>query len=647
MIPPDVIPPDARAWPEANQRYLMARLSAVREALARHAGQSVAPVNVEDAAANLSGPFAVDSLSSVFGLTPFERDILLLCAGADLDSGFGALCAASRGDSRPTFGLALAALPEPHWSALLPSAPLRYWHLIEVAGETLTQAPLRIDERILHYLTGVSYLDARLEGLVRPVEAPSALTPSLRRSADKIAALCSAEHSGGSPVIQLTGNAPAESMMVAAAGCAALGLRLYAMNAADIPCSADRELIARLWDRECALNRAALLIEWDEPDQRRATSAFADAIRGITLIAGRDPVALKRRRVLRVDVERPDATEQREIWERTLGQAAQLNGALNQVVALNQVIAQFHLGERDIEAAGADARTRAGGEIAANLWDACRLQARTRIEGLAQRITSAPAWEDLVLPDSQVQTLREIAQQVRHRPTVYEAWGFASRGARGLGISALFFGQSGTGKTMAAEVIATDLHVDLYRIDLSQVVSKYIGETEKNLQKVFDAAEESGAVLLFDEADALFGRRSEVKDSHDRYANIEISYLLQRMEAYRGLAILTTNMKTLLDPAFLRRIRFAVQFPFPETVHRVRIWSRVFPPGTPTDGLDLDKLARLTMAGGNIRNIAIQSAFLAAADGEPVRMRHLLRSARSECAKLERPLTDAECRGWV
>jgi SpoVK/Ycf46/Vps4 family AAA+-type ATPase len=179
------------------------------------------------------------------------------------------------------------------------------------------------------------------------------------------------------------------------------------------------------------------------------------------------------------------------------------------------------------------------------------------------------------------------------------------------------------------------------------VVSKYIGETEKNLQKVFDAAEESGAVLLFDEADALFGRRSEVKDSHDRYANIEISYLLQRMEAYRGLAILTTNMKTLLDPAFLRRIRFAVQFPFPETVHRVRIWSRVFPPGTPTDGLDLDKLARLTMAGGNIRNIAIQSAFLAAADGEPVRMRHLLRSARSECAKLERPLTDAECRGWV
>ncbi|VVB73071.1 Proteasome-activating nucleotidase [uncultured archaeon] len=200
---------------------------------------------------------------------------------------------------------------------------------------------------------------------------------------------------------------------------------------------------------------------------------------------------------------------------------------------------------------------------------------------------------------------------------------------------------------MAAEVLARDLHLDLYRIDLSSVVSKYIGETEKNLRRVFDAAEEGGAILLFDEADALFGRRSEVKDSHDRYANIEVSYLLQRMEAYRGLAILTTNMKNALDPAFLRRIRFVVQFPFPDVDQRREIWKRIFPQGAPLEGLDYRKLARLNIAGGNIRNIALGAAFLAADAGEPIRMGHLLKAAQSEYTKLEKPLTEAEVCKWI
>jgi len=199
---------------------------------------------------------------------------------------------------------------------------------------------------------------------------------------------------------------------------------------------------------------------------------------------------------------------------------------------------------------------------------------------------------------------------------------------------------------MAAEVIANDLQLNLYRIDLSAVVSKYIGETEKNLRRVFDAAEESGAILLFDEADALFGKRSEVKDSHDRYANIEVSYLLQRMEAYRGLAILTTNMKQALDPAFLRRIRFVVQFPFPDAPQRTEIWRRIFPQTTPTERLDVSKLARLNIPGGNIRNIALHAAFHAAEAGEPVRMIHLREAAKGEYAKLERPLTEAEV-GWA
>jgi SpoVK/Ycf46/Vps4 family AAA+-type ATPase len=243
--------------------------------------------------------------------------------------------------------------------------------------------------------------------------------------------------------------------------------------------------------------------------------------------------------------------------------------------------------------------------------------------------------------------LREIAAHVRQRATVYQNWGFAAKNTRGLGISALFAGASGTGKTLAAEVLAQELHLDLYRIDLSSVVSKYIGETEKNLRRVFDAAEEGGVILLFDEADALFGKRSEVKDSHDRYANIEVSYLLQRMESYPGLAIMTTNLKSSIDTAFQRRIRFVVQFPFPDATQRAEIWRRVYPASTPTDSLDAKKLGQLSVAGGNIRNIALNAAFLAADADEPVQMKHLLRAARTEYAKLEKSLTEAEIGGWV
>jgi SpoVK/Ycf46/Vps4 family AAA+-type ATPase len=215
---------------------------------------------------------------------------------------------------------------------------------------------------------------------------------------------------------------------------------------------------------------------------------------------------------------------------------------------------------------------------------------------------------------------------------------------RGLGISALFAGASGTGKTMAAEVMANHLRLNLYRIDLSAVVSKYIGETEKNLRRLFDAAEDGGAILFFDEADALFGKRSEVKDSHDRYANIEINYLLQRMEAYRGLAILATNMKSALDQAFMRRLRFIVNFPFPDADDRKRIWRKVFPPETPTEGLDYDRLARLNLTGGSIHNIALNAAFLAAQGNTPVTMVLLLAAARTEMRKLARPVSEADFR---
>jgi SpoVK/Ycf46/Vps4 family AAA+-type ATPase len=326
---------------------------------------------------------------------------------------------------------------------------------------------------------------------------------------------------------------------------------------------------------------------------------------------------------------------------------------------MDVVVSQFNLGAAAIRSAawqacvdlpqeagpGVEQTVPAG--LVDHLWDACRVQARPRLEGLAQRIEPAATWDDLILPDSQKQVLSQIAVHVRQRAKVYQTWGFGRKGSRGLGISALFAGASGTGKTMAAEVLAKELRLDLYRIDLSQVVSKYIGETEKNLRRVFDAADEGAAVLLFDEADALFGKRSEVKDSHDRYANIEVSYLLQRMEAYRGLAVLTTNRKSALDQAFLRRIRFVVEFPFPEAAQRAEIWRRIFPEATPTDGLRIDRLSRLHATGGHIRNIAMGAAFLAADAGEPVRMSHLLHSARNEFAKLEKPLPETEVAGWV
>jgi len=362
------------------------------------------------------------------------------------------------------------------------------------------------------------------------------------------------------------------------------------------------------------------------------------------------------RHMITLDVHRPTGREQRIVWENALGPAAAcLDGRVDALVS------QFSLSVSAVQSAATEALGRVSeddsssngsttgsrDELARALWDACRKQTRPKVSNLAQRIESAAGWEDLVLPEDQRQILRETGIHVRQRMKVYDTWGFAAKSSRGLGISALFVGPSGTGKTMAAEVLANDLKLDLYRIDLSQVVSKYIGETEKNLRHVFDAAEGCGAILLFDEADALFGKRSEVKDSHDRYANIEISYLLQRMEAYRGLAILTTNMKGALDQSFLRRIRFIVQFPFPDATQRAEIWQQVFPKETPSEGIDMTKLARLNVAGGNIRNIAMHAAFIAADAGEPVRMNHVLRAAQVEYAKLEKPLTQSEIGGWV
>jgi hypothetical protein len=361
------------------------------------------------------------------------------------------------------------------------------------------------------------------------------------------------------------------------------------------------------------------------------------------LIASREPIRL-RRGLATHELHKPDSAEQKRLWRDALATNGDtLNGTLDSVCS------QFRFSAHAIGVTAdvVHGRIEAGESAQDALLAACRAHGRDKLDELAQRIPRGAGWDDLVLPEAQLATLRQIAAQVRNRLRVYDEWGFGRRATRGLGVAALFSGESGTGKTLAAEVLASELSLDLYRIDLSAVVSKYIGETEKNLRRVFDAAEDGGAVLLFDEADALFGKRSEVKDSHDRYANIEVSYLLQRMEQYRGLAILTTNLKSALDNAFQRRLRFIVHFPFPDAQQRQAIWRRSFPASAPVADLDFLKLARLHIAGGGIRNIALNAAFLAAADEAPLAMRHLLQAAHIESAKLERPLSDTETRGWV
>ena len=289
---------------------------------------------------------------------------------------------------------------------------------------------------------------------------------------------------------------------------------------------------------------------------------------------------------------------------------------------------------------------RKPGALASTLWQGALAHTRPALDQLAQRIEPKTGWDDLKLPDSEKSLLHQIADQVARRSTVYDDWGFRQRMNRGLSISALFTGESGTGKTMAAEVLARELGLSLYRIDLSAVVSKYIGETEKNLRKLFDAAEDGGAILFFDEADALFGKRSEVKDSHDRYANIEVNYLLQRMEDFAGLAILTTNMRSALDAAFLRRLRFIINFPFPGAAERKAIWASAFPPQASVATLDFDRLARLPLTGGSIQGIALNAAFMAAKADVPIGMPLLLDAVRGEYRKLDKPINEADFR-WL
>ena len=345
----------------------------------------------------------------------------------------------------------------------------------------------------------------------------------------------------------------------------------------------------------------------------------------------------------------PDDSDRKEVWESL---------AMDQFagdVDLGALASKFHFTRgqiRDAYVAAADlARFRSTGDgkiEMADLEAACRAQSGQKLASLTRHVKPKYTWDDIVLPENVLSQLREVCQCVSHRYRVLGEWGFGRRLSLGKGVNALFAGPSGTGKTMGTEILANELGMDLYKIDLSGVISKYIGETEKNLDRIFSAAEETSAILFFDEADALFGKRSEVRDSHDRYANIEISYLLQKMEEYEGLAILATNLRQNMDDAFLRRLQFVVEFPFPDEFHRKRIWQVLFPAEAPCEEIDFDFLAsQFRFAGGNIKNIVLGAAYLAAADGGRIGMSHLMRATSRECRKIGRVLKQEDLDKYI
>ncbi|NET60532.1 MAG: ATP-binding protein [Symploca sp. SIO2E6] len=450
------------------------------------------------------------------------------------------------------------------------------------------------------------------------------------------------------PFLQLCGGDDAAKLDIVNVLCYGLDYDFGILSTALLPSSSQELYQLQLrWEREALLNQRLLFLDCQPlsfADNARATAIhfWIEGLNTPVILSSLERLNLPHRTVTSFDVLPLSFPEKMSLWSRHLGDNAHfLNGKMTQLSY------QFNLNPSMIEAACTQALVKDQESLGSFLWTFCRTQARPRLDDLAQRLETTAVWSDLVLPEPQYEILTEIATQLQHQSKVYHEWGFANKSDRGLGLCAMFHGASGTGKTMAAEVLAGQLNLDLYRIDLSVIVSKYIGETEKNLRRIFDAAAVGGAILLFDEADALFGKRTEVNDSRDRHANVEVSYLLQRMEAYQGLAILTTNLKKSLDKAFLRRIRFQVEFPFPNATNREEIWQRVFPPQTPTQDLDYKKLSKLQVAGGHIRNIALNAAFYAAGSEEPVKMKHLHQAAKREYLKMEKILTADEVKGWV
>jgi SpoVK/Ycf46/Vps4 family AAA+-type ATPase len=606
-------------------------------------------------------PAELDVLRSSCGLTDFDVDVILLALGPELDARYERIYAFLQDDvtrKRPTVDLALnlfctsAEEKLDRRERFASAAPLLRSALIRVESEGAAAFPGRaivLEDRVVSFLLGLQAIDDRLSPFAR-VEEPQMqeLRDWYPPGLDRLIARCTEARE--QLVVCFHDASSAMRRAAALELAAALGARLLIVDMARaLPATESSERLFRLIVREARLQNAILFLDEADGIDANAAKNLGSALvvsGGVLVLSARAAWRAETgapAHVLNVRFDLPNWESRRIWWQIELEEAA-LPAAAE---TLDRLAGSFRLDRAQISNAVAIARQRerlSAGDAVEKVFAAARAQTGDALAGLARKIIPLNGWDDLVLPTDVAAHLREIASRALGQHHVLQRWGFDRKLSGGKGVTALFCGASGTGKTLAAEILAGELRLDLYKIDLAGVVSKYIGETEKNLDRIFAAAEGANAILLFDEADALFGKRSEVRDSHDRYANLEISYLLQKMEQFEGVAILATNLRQNLDDAFLRRLAFTVQFPFPDMASRRRIWAEIWPPQTPLDGqIDFDWLARrFVLSGGNIRNIALAAAYLAAEQNSAVTMAHLIHATRREFQKMGKTLSHDE-----
>ncbi len=586
-------------------------------------------------------------LKNAFDLNDFDLAVMLVALAPEVDLRYERLYAYLQDDvtrKRPCVDLTLNLLcankhEKVGWrERFLPSAPLLSHRLLHLIPDPTQPAPpllshaLKLDEQIINYLLEQQSLDSRLGGFCEWVMPAAGWDEILLPVQVKNLLPFRPLH------VYFCGLSPADHLKAAQAVAAELEMTLITVQSAYVE---DVELIFR----EAWLKDAVLYFEnFDAiasvpPLLQKFMEALAEDD-GVTMMGGTVNWPMPSSMVTDVVVipfAPPEFRQRRLCWQTQLAS----QGIEITTHDLNALAGRFHLTPHQIEQTVVSATGLAwlrAENIPSpdDLFAAARSQFSRALDGVAHKVTPVYTWDHLVLPEDVLEQLREMCARVAQQPRVMEEWGFGQKLSQGKGISALFTGASGTGKTMAAEVIANTLKLDLYRIDLSGVVSKYIGETEKNLSRIFDAAENTSAILFFDEADALFGKRSEVRDSHDRYANIEISYLLQKMETYEGITILATNLRQNMDEAFLRRLAFIVQFPFPDAESRRLIWQGIYAPETPLSAdVNFGWLAdTFKLCGGSIKNVALASAFLAASNGHEVHRAHILHALKREYTKM-------------
>ena len=609
----------------------------------------LAPVEAEADAAELRGhPLRLRRLARTFGLADIDIDLLLVALAPDLDPRFERLYGYLHDDvsrRRASTGLALELAGHPGLTtAGAARARLGFHGPLLAGGLLLVEDPdrpfltrsLRVPDRVTAHLLGDDAPDAAIAPLLGPdVDVSLGDIDGFARGL-----------AAGIPLAYVRQRAGASGRALAHAAFRRLGRPVVDVDLTRLAQGDDPAALARIASREARLLGGGLIAGPVDAISGRGTAAvraFAEEAPPVVLVGGTgwDP-AWGREPPLLVDAPVPSTAERHDLWVSALGDTT-APGFDPAVATLafrldpEQIVRAAQAAHRASIAAG---RPLSEEDVAAG----ARAQNAAGLERLARRIVPAVGWDDLILPRAVETQLREIAARTLHRDRVMGEWRMGHTTARGRGITALFAGDSGTGKTMSAEVLADDLGFELYVIDLSTVVDKYIGETEKNLDRIFTEADRVNGILLFDEADALFGKRSEVKDARDRYANVEVAYLLQRMELFDGIAILTTNLRSNVDDAFTRRLDAIVDFPLPEEPDRLRLWERNLPARVPREAdLDLAFLAgRFRISGGNIRNVCVTAAYLAAAADRPIAMADLIRGTEREYRKLGRLTVEAE-----